>query len=211
MNDPALNNLLKWGVTNSEVSRNDPSVEPKPMTAADREALQALMSGINAGPSDADLMKQSLDVIEHPEATLDDKVTAFENFELLIQGIDNANNMEGLGLWTRLVKHLDNDEPKLRMHAAWCCSTAVQNNVRAQERLLVCDAVPALVRLATADPDLTVRKKATNAISSTVRNFQPGLDAVLTHMPAEYKPKETLDADDMESVDLLINKLRENL
>jgi hsp70-interacting protein len=78
-------------------------------------------------------------------------------------------------------------------------------------QLLVCGAVPILVRLATADTDPGVRKKATSALSSTVRNFQPGLDAVLTHMPAEYKPEETLDANDMESVDILINKLRESI
>jgi hsp70-interacting protein len=67
------------------------------------------------------------------------------------------------------------------------------------------------VRLATADTDRMARKKATNALSSFVRNFQPGLDAVLSNMPAEYKPKDQLDANDMESVDLLINKLRENI
>lgn len=135
MNDPALNNLLKWGVTNSEASRSDPSVTPKPMSASDREALQSLISGVNAGPSDADLMVQSMDVADHAEATVGDKVTAFENLEMLIQGIDNANNMEGLGLWTRLIKHLDDEEPELRMFAAWCCGTAVQNNVQAQKRV----------------------------------------------------------------------------
>jgi hsp70-interacting protein len=65
--------------------------------------------------------------------------------------------------------------------------------------------------LATEDVDQKVRKKATSALSSFVRNFQPGLDAVLSKMPAEYKPKNELDANDMESVDLLINKLRENI
>lgn len=211
MNDPALNKLLKWSVTNSEASQNDPSVTPTPMTASDRAALQALISGAAGGPSDADLMRESMAVADHAEATVAAKVTALENFEMLIQGIDNANNMEGLGLWTRLVKHLDAEEPKIRMQAAWCCGTAVQNNVRAQQRLLACDAIPSLVRIATADTDQAARKKATNAISSLVRNFQPGLDAVLAQMPAEFKPQEKLDANDMESVDLLINKLRENL
>jgi hypothetical protein len=30
-------------------------------------------------------------------------------------------------------------------------------------------------------------------------------------MPKEFKPQEELDASDMESVDILINKLRESL
>lgn len=228
MNDPQLNNLLKWGIQNSDASRSDPSTAPQPMTEVDKEALRQLIAGVG-GPSDADLMRESFQVIENNEAEAEAKHQAFENFELLIQGIDNANNMEGLGLWTKLIKQLESEDPVIRMWAAWCCSTAVQNNVRSQERvcissicirswntanglklLVLKDAIPTLVRLATSDPDRAARKKATSALSSTVRNFQPGLDAVLEHMPAEYKPKEVLDANDMSSVDILINKLRES-
>jgi hsp70-interacting protein len=133
MNDPGLNNLLKWGIQNSEASRNDASA-PKPMTEVDRAALQALITE-RRGPSDADLMKESFEVIENNEAEAEHKYTAFENFELLIQGIDNANNMESCGLWTRLIKQLNNEDPEMRMWAAWCCCTAVQNNVRSQERV----------------------------------------------------------------------------
>ncbi|EAT90789.1 Hsp70 nucleotide exchange factor FES1 [Parastagonospora nodorum] len=211
MNDPQLNNLLKWGIQNSDASRNDPSTAPQPLSEVDKEALQQLIAGVR-GPSDADLMQDSFQVIENNEATAEAKHQAFENFEQLIQGIDNANNMEALGLWTKLIKQLESEDPVIRKWAAWCCSTAVQNNVRSQERLLVLkNAIPTLVRLATSDPDKTARKKATSALSSAVRNFQPGLDAVLEHMPAEHKPKEALDANDMASVDILINKLRESI
>lgn len=134
MNDPGLNNLLKWGIQNSEASRNDASDAPQPMSEVDKAALQQLITGMR-GPSDADMMLKSFEVIENPEVEPEHKYTAFENFELLIQGIDNANNMEGLGLWTRLIAQLENEDPKMRMYAAWCCSTAVQNNVRSQERV----------------------------------------------------------------------------
>jgi hsp70-interacting protein len=56
-----------------------------------------------------------------------------------------------------------------------------------------------------------VRKKAIFALSSSVRNFQGALDEAVLHMPADFKPEDPLDADDMASVDLLINKLRESL
>ena len=65
--------------------------------------------------------------------------------------------------------------------------------------------------MATTDVERKVRKKAINALSSSVRNFQPGLDAAVSHMPIDFKPQEQLDANDMESVDILINKLRESL
>ena len=135
MNDPALNNLLKWGIQNSEASRNDPSAPPPPpMSEVDRAALQQLMTGIT-GMSDAQSMKQSLEVVEHPEAEAKDKYQAFQNLEMLIQNIDNANCLETDGMWTSLIKQLDNDDPELRWWAAWCCSTAVQNNIRSQERV----------------------------------------------------------------------------
>jgi hsp70-interacting protein len=136
MNDPAYNNLLQWGIKNSDPAalKEAASAPPKPMSASDREALQSVMAEMR-GPSDAQKMEESLDVIEHAEATLEAKLTAFENFELMIQDIDNANNMEQQGLWTRLAKQLESEDAQLRMHAAWCCSTAVQNNIRSQERV----------------------------------------------------------------------------
>jgi hsp70-interacting protein len=78
-------------------------------------------------------------------------------------------------------------------------------------QLLIVGAIPTLVRLATEDADKKVRKKAITALSSAVRNFQAGLDASLEQMPSQFKPEEKLDANDMDSVDLLINKLRENV
>jgi hsp70-interacting protein len=72
----------------------------------------------------------------------------------------------------------------------------------------VTGAIPTLVRLATEDADAQVRKKAIGAISSTIRNFQPGLDAVHTHMPTTQKPQPKLDASDMDSIDTWMDKLR---
>jgi len=133
MNDPHMNNLLKWGIQNSHVSRNDPATAPQPMSEVDKEALLQLMAG--AGPSDADLMREAFQVIENDEAETAAKHIAFENFELLIQGIDNATNIEAMGLWTKLIAQLESEDPVIRMWAAWCCSTAVQNNVRSQKRV----------------------------------------------------------------------------
>lgn len=65
--------------------------------------------------------------------------------------------------------------------------------------------------MATGDDETKVKKKAIMALSSSVRNFQPALDDAVAHVPAEYKPSGKLDAEDMDSVDTLINKLRENL
>lgn len=134
MNNPKFNDLLKWGIENSEASRNDPDAPKNPNTQLDPQTLQEILSGMS-GPSDAEVMKNKMEVITHPDCTLDQKTIAFEDFEMLIQGIDNANNLEPLKLWVPLIEQLENPEPELRKYAAWCAGTAVENNIKSQERV----------------------------------------------------------------------------
>ena len=56
-----------------------------------------------------------------------------------------------------------------------------------------------------------MRKKAVFAISSAVRNYQPALNALVAELPAEFRGEDKLDAADMESVDQLIDRLREHV
>lgn len=135
MNDPGLQNLLKWGIQNSEASRADPSAQQQPPAQIDVAALRRFMEGTK-GVSEADLMRDSMAVIKNEEASLENRRIAFENFEQLIQNLDNANNMANIGtLWSDLVNQLEHDIAELRMNAALCCSVAVQNNVKTQERV----------------------------------------------------------------------------
>ncbi|KUL84605.1 hypothetical protein ZTR_08722 [Talaromyces verruculosus] len=214
--DRGLNELLKWSVENSEASRqsianinddpNNPNPVPPPtLNGLNEAALRALMGG----PSDADLMKESMAALLSDEVDLENKIVAFDNFEQLVENIDNANNMEPLGLWTPLVGLLQHKEADMRRMAAWCIGTAVQNNEKGQDKLLVLNVLPTLVSLATTDSDSKVRRKSVYALSSAVRNFQPNMDEVLLHLPAEYKTSDHVDAGDMEAIDTILNKLRE--
>lgn len=127
-----MNNLLKWSLENtSTTSPTSPPPAPR-TTSLNAEALKVLMGG----PSDADLMRESMAAIQSADISLEDKLVAFDNFEQLIESIDNANNMQTLGLWTPLVALLSSEEEELRRMAAWCVGTAVQNNVKAQERVI---------------------------------------------------------------------------
>jgi hsp70-interacting protein len=123
MSDPDLTNLLKWGVENSDSSRKDPTSQVKKSQNLNTEALAALFGN---QPSNAQLMKD-----------LKNRLMAFDNFEQLIEGIDNANNIGPLELWEPLVKMLRDKEAELRTYAAWCCATAVQNNIKSQERVSI--------------------------------------------------------------------------
>jgi len=208
MNDPGLTNLLKWSVENSDISRKDPNAQANKDQNLNTEALAALFGATRR--SDAQLMEEEMGKIEKESLNLEARIQAFDNFEQLIENIDNANNLEPLKLWGRLVEKLEEDEAEFRLYAAWCCATAVQNNIKSQERLLILGAIPTLVKLATEDPHPVVRKKAILALSSSVRNYQPALDAAVSSMPEEHKIENNLNAADMDSVNTFIQKLREN-
>ena len=207
---PSLNQLLQWSIEHSDGSKNDSTTQNRdPSRGLNAQALAELLGG----PSDADRMRGAMAAIIAPEeqVNLENKMIAWDNFEQLVEGIDNANNLESLGLWTPLLQQLDNAEAENRRMAAWCVSTAVQNNVKCQEKLLASGAIPKLVQMATKDSGQGVRKKAVSALSSEVRNFQPGLDELEKNMPSDLWTRDKgLDAQDMESVDEVIQKLRDH-
>ncbi|KAL9601865.1 MAG: hypothetical protein Q9219_002217 [cf. Caloplaca sp. 3 TL-2023] len=211
--DPGMNQLLKWSIENSEATRKDPasSTDPKaerPDWAAGRSLNQEAIQSLMGGPSDAELMKQSMDAIQSPHLSLENKIIAFDNLEQLIETVDNANNMESLGLWTPLKEQLTNGEADMRRMAAWCMGTAVQNNVKSQERLLAIGAIPTLVKLALQDPEDQVRRKAIYALSSETRNCTSALEALIHHLPEELRPSEVVDAGDMGQVDTLMDGIK---
>ena len=208
--DPGLNQLLKWGIENSETPSADPTstTDPKAERPSGRPINAEALNSLFGGPSDADLMKESMATVLSPQTTLSNKLVAMDNFEQLIENLDNANNMDTLGLWAPLVQLLKNEEAELRRYAAWCVGTAVQNNVKAQERFLAEDAISVLTHLSIEDANEPVRRKAIYALSSEIRNFQPGLDAALKTLPKGIAPEGAIDAGDMEAVDRVIEQLR---
>lgn len=205
----SLNELLKWSVENSDATRNDPNA-PTPQDPSKGLNKQALAELFGA-PSDADRMRQAMTAIIAPadQVDLENKIIAWDNLEQLIEQIDNANNLESLGMWPLLVQQLSNQEAEMRKGAAAVMGTAVQNNIKAQEKLLEHGALPALAKIAVEDEDKATRKKAVSALSSEIRNFQPGLEELEKCIPSElWAGPRGLDAGDMEGVDEVVQKLR---
>lgn len=145
-----------------------------------------------------------------PEVTVDDKVVAFDNFEQLIENLDNANNIEPLALWKPLLECLSHEEKEIRKMAAWCVGTAVQNNEKSQKCMLKEGGVPLLVKMCVDEKEeKDVRRKAVYALSSAVRNFQDGMDVATEELGKLGKSGEKIDATDMDACDVLIEGLRE--
>ena len=77
-------------------------------------------------------------------------------------------------------------------------------------QLLVLGAIPTLVKLAVEDRDEGVRRKAIYALSSEVRNYQPGVDAAVKALPERMRWEGGVDASDMSAVDSFMDKLRQS-
>jgi len=201
-----MNSLLSWGIENSDAGRTaeQPATEPRGFSA---EALRSLMGG----PSDADLMKEAMALItsSDPEVTHDSKMIAFDNFEQLVENIDNALNIQSLGLWTPLLGQLSSDSADLRRMAAWCIGTAVQNNEKAQERLLAVNGIEKLVQVSLDDTDKATRKKAVYALSSAIRNYQPAMNEAVQRLPKDIVGPDQVSAADMDVIDAIMGKLRD--
>ncbi|KAK6433445.1 hsp70 nucleotide exchange factor fes1 [Oleoguttula sp. CCFEE 5521] len=193
-----FNELLQWGIENSAGD------QPQATNGAPRNPRSLnpeLLAQLLGGPSDADRMRDAMLAITAPsdKVDLENKLIAWDNFEQLIENLDNANNMQALGLWMPLVEQLGSGEAE-----------SVQNNAPCQERCLAIGAVPKLLKLALEDKEQSVRKKAVTALSSEVRNYQPGLDELAKHTPKDiWAGNEKLDAGEMEQVDKIIGPLRE--
>lgn len=207
--NPQLNKILKWSVENSAASAEGAAPSEAPRSTLDPEVLASLFGG----PSEADLMKDSMSAIlsTDPEMTMEARMIAFDNFEQLIENLDNANLMEPLKLWAPLISLLSSEESELRMMAAWCIGTAVQNNEKSQKMLYSEGGIPPLVDLAIDEKQTReVRRKAIYALSSAMRNFQDAMNEFVDEVKDMGKTNYGIvDAGDMDAVDGIINGLRE--
>ncbi|KAF3311148.1 hypothetical protein TWF173_008599 [Orbilia oligospora] len=200
-----MEKVLAWSVAASAPEQEG---EDRQLPRLDQDALAQLLMG---GKSDADMMIEAMQCITDPTATLENREIAFDNFEQLVENLDNANNMENLKLWDPLVRQLQAVDKEMKFMAAWCIGTAVQNNEKSQDQFHKTEGVEKLIHLALNDSAPDVRSKALYAISSFVRNHQGALDQCLSKLPdglkEEYSQKN-LSAEDMDGIDELRTRLK---
>lgn len=209
--DPNLNELLKWSV---QASTDPSSATADPQQAARTLNADALASLFSNGPSDAEMMKDSMAAIlsEDPEMDLEARLIAFDNFEQLIENLDNANLMEPLGLWPDLIGCLKHDEAEIRKYAAWCMGTAVQNNEKSQKMLVQEGGVKPLIDVALGEQEEeSVRRKAIYALSSAMRNMQGAVDDFVKEMKVREKDYGYVNAADMDQIDNIVQGLRDKV
>lgn len=165
-----MEKLLQWSI--AQQSGDKDAIEKVGQPAP--EMLQQLFGA----PDEPALMKQAISVVENPEATDDDKLVALENFEMLIENLDNANNIENLKLWPAIVGQLLTSNVEFQLLAASIVGIATQNNPDSQTAFLAQkNGLAKLVQLArdAATPTSLVLK-CLFAMASLVRNFPQGTE-----------------------------------
>lgn len=161
-----MDKLLNWATAQQSGDKDTIEKIGKP----DPKILNQLFGG----PDEPTLMQQGLTVIRNPESTLESKEIAFENFEMLIENLDNANNIGNMKMWPYVAEQLDASIPtSLRVYAASVIGIAVQNNPNSQQHFIdQCDGLQKLITIAN-DPSTPqeLLLKSYFAIASLLRNF----------------------------------------
>ncbi|SPO47060.1 related to FES1 - Hsp70 nucleotide exchange factor [Moesziomyces antarcticus] len=176
-NDKNAQELLKWGLANSTTAAG-PSVEQisadiesgRRPDLADPHLYEAIM-----GKSEAQMMAEQLSVAVDESRSVEDRCTALDNFEMLIETIDNANNMTSMNMWPSIVGLMASSQPEIQTAAAWILGTAVQNNDKAQMAVLPHEPVRAVVDLFQSG-DEKVRAKAMYALSGLIKHNPAAMD-----------------------------------
>jgi hsp70-interacting protein len=105
-------------------------------------------------------------VILDKEKSLDIRLANFDELELLVESVDNAMDLQALGMWPILLSILEKEEEsELRMYAAWVMATATQNNPKAQEAFERASGIPIVLKALDQDPEESVRLKSLYCLS----------------------------------------------
>ncbi|CAE6534730.1 unnamed protein product [Rhizoctonia solani] len=161
-----MESLLKWSLENT------PADEPQaPPTAERMKELDPAIIDMILGKSDAVVMKEKLAIAQDESREEDERVEALDDFEMLVEQIDNANNLENLKMWEPLIELMHSPVPGVQRHAIWIAGTAVQNNSSAQNDFLKRDPLPYLLSLVTSNQvSGSTRSKVLYCLSGSLKH-----------------------------------------
>ncbi|KAI0354249.1 Fes1-domain-containing protein [Trametes cingulata] len=162
-----MENLLRWSIANS--GPRDPN-QPPPQPRSD---LDPAIIDMILGKPDSELMKEALAIAVDETKDEDDRLQALDNFEMLIEQIDNANNMEKLQMWEPLHSLLVNpsSSEEIQKQVLWILGTAVQNNPAAQHSYLALSPLRTLLSfLSPTVRSGKTRAKAVYALSGLLKH-----------------------------------------
>ena len=159
--NPTPTDLLAWAMANKA---ND-STEHNQVNVnnIDPKWIEVIL-----GKPDSARMKDLVASIQE-SSDLNLRIASFDELELLLESLDNANDLQPLNLWKPLIELLGDKESEIRMHTSWVMGTAVQNNLKSQADFERNGGLKAMLDLATIEQDPKVINKILYCLSSAVR------------------------------------------
>ncbi|KAG8970214.1 hsp70 nucleotide exchange factor fes1 [Tulasnella sp. 419] len=166
-----MNSLLQWAIANSDTSAAPSNPPDRKISDLDPAIIDHIL-----GKPDAVRMKEALDIAideSQPEST---RVAALDDFEMLIESLDNANDMEALKMWQPILSLVPSPSNAIRMNALWILGTAVQNNTKSQLALLEYEPFHTVLHALTdKKSDSPTRSKAIYVISGLLKHNRLGV------------------------------------
>lgn len=169
-----MESLLRWGIEHSAPSDGANHPPPRDISQLDPGIIDQIL-----GKPDAVQMKEALAIAINETEDEDARITALDNFEMLIEQIDNANNITSMNMWEPLLRLLESPVEDIRMNSLWILGTAVQNNPSAQSAFLSYSPIPrllALLKPASSEPS-AVRSKSVYCLSGALRHNRAAVEA----------------------------------
>ncbi|KAL5533241.1 FES1 [Sanghuangporus sanghuang] len=169
-----MQSLLRWSIENSQSGQDGAPQSEQQQSQQPRQFDSEIIDAIMGRP-DSELMKEALEKATNEQSSEDTKLQALDDFEMLIEQIDNANNIEKMGMWPTIQSLLSSDESSDAIRAAvlWIIGTAVQNNPAAQNAYLSLPESPLssiLSRLSPNESSSETRSKAVYALSGLLKH-----------------------------------------
>ncbi|KAH6837896.1 ARM repeat superfamily protein [Perilla frutescens var. hirtella] len=172
-----LEGMLQWSIGHSDPKKlKEAALDIDRLSAEELKQRQMeikeLMEKLKM-PSDAELMKISINDLNNLSLSLDDRRRALQELLILVEPIDNANELHKLGGLTAVIKDLNNSNTEIRTISAWILGKASQNNPFVQNQILELGTLAKLMEMAHSEC-VEEATKALYAISALIRNNLEG-------------------------------------
>lgn len=156
--------LLAWSIQNK-------SEEPVKPSKIDPKWIEVLL-----GKPESARMKEIIQLVKDGAK----EVELLDEFEMLVESIDNASDVGSLGLWPDLISFLTSDDVTLRKYSAWIIGTCCQNNMKCQSDFISNNGMEILVNSITNETDDQVRNKLIYLVSSVVLGNKAAFDSFIS-------------------------------
>lgn len=153
--------LLTWAIKNSNSEELKTNKELKKI---DPEIIDAVL-----GKSDAVLMKEQASLFIDKTKTLEKRIKALSNFEILIESIDNARDIVKIGLWEGIFSCFSDPSVEIRTRAFHITNVAIQNDETVQDSFLKIVEMNVLKKTFYEEKESKVRVKIFSCISSLLK------------------------------------------